>query len=77
MDKIGRKIRREQIMKQICRICKRRISQNRSAHLRNEHGVDSRHKGAVAEHFAEPSEYGLTQSQLELIVEGGVITDVN
>jgi hypothetical protein len=60
-------------MKQICRKCLRRISLNRSAHLRNEHGIDSRHKGAVAEHFAEPSEFGLTQIQLEQYKEGEVI----
>ncbi len=67
----------EQIVRQICRKCKRKISQNRSAHLRDEHGIDSRHKGAVADNFAEASEFGLTRKQLESIKEGEVISDVN
>lgn len=61
-------------MKQICRRCLRRISLNRSAHLRNEHGIDSRFKGAVAENFADPIEFGITTETLSKIREGEAIT---
>ena len=35
-----------------CRLCGS-IPKNRSAHLRDVHGIDSRYKGAVKEYFVD------------------------
>jgi len=34
-----------------CRICGEIVTEGRSSHLRQAHGIDSRYKGAVKEYF--------------------------
>ncbi len=58
-------------MRAICRICKKKITQNRSSHLRR-HGIDT-FKGAVAEYFLTPQELGLSESEFNAIPEGGKV----
>jgi len=36
-----------------CRLCRAVIKENRSAHLRDEHGIDSRFKGAIKQYFVD------------------------
>ena len=36
-----------------CRLCGETIKANRSKHLRDVHGIDSRYKGAVKEYFVD------------------------
>jgi hypothetical protein len=40
-------------MRDKCRICGKIIKENRSAHLRDVHGIDSSYKGAVKEYFVD------------------------
>lgn len=53
----------------ICIKCRRKITANRSSHLRKEHGIDT-YKGAVADYFLTPEQLGLTADEFEQIKEG-------
>ena len=68
------KAKESEKMKGICRLCApmRKVTINRSAHLRQEHGIES-YKGAVEEYFVRPEELGLTQAKFDSIPEGGEI----
>jgi len=60
------------LAREICRLCGRKITHNRSSHLRREHGVDT-YKGAVAEYFQRPEELGIPQREFEAIPEGAEV----
>jgi len=36
-----------------CRLCGEKVADNRSAHLRDTHGIDSRYKGAIKQYFVD------------------------
>jgi len=59
-------------MRGICRLCGRKVTANRSSHLRKVHGIDT-WKGAVKEYFAKPEEYGLTEEEFNRIPEGAKV----
>jgi hypothetical protein len=42
-------------MRSVCRICRKTVTENRTAHLRS-HGIDASFKGAVKEYFLAPEE---------------------
>jgi hypothetical protein len=42
-------------MRSICRLCGKKVTENRTAHLRS-HGIDADFKGAVKEYFLSPEE---------------------
>lgn len=59
-------------MRGICRLCNRKITEHRSSHLRNKHGVDTYH-GAVAEYFLTPEELGISREEFERMPENAEI----
>jgi len=61
--------------REICRVCKRKITRNRSAHLRREHGIAT-FKGAVAEYFLRPEDVGIPVREFEKLPEGANIADI-
>ena len=59
-------------MRGICRLCMRKITVHRSAHLRREHGVAT-HKGAVKEYFLRPEDLGIPTREFESLPEGAKV----
>jgi len=57
------------LAREICRLCMRKITRNRSSHLRREHGIAT-FKGAVAEYFHRPEDLGIPQREFEALPEG-------
>ena len=49
-------------MRGVCCLCGRKITANRSSHLRKVHGIDS-YKGAIKEYFLRPEEVGLSEEE--------------
>ena len=54
----------------ICSKCKRKITRNRTAHLKEVHGIDADFKGAVKMYFLRPEEVGLTKEEFDKMAEG-------
>jgi len=44
-------------MRCICRICGKKVTENRTRHLK-EHGIDADYKGAIKEYFLTAEEVG-------------------
>jgi len=59
----------ENMAREICRLCGRKVVNNRSAHLRGCHGVDT-FKGAVREYYLKPEELGIPVQEFESVPEG-------
>jgi hypothetical protein len=43
-------------MRNICRLCGRKITEGRTRHLKEVHGIDADYKGAVKEYFLKEVE---------------------
>ena len=43
-------------MRSICRLCGEKVTENRTRHLKEVHGIDANWKGAVKEYFLKESE---------------------
>jgi len=56
----------------ICRLCWKKVTKNRSSHLRWEHGIDT-FKGAVKEYYLEPQEFGIPLKEFERLSEGSKV----
>jgi len=56
----------------ICRLCGRKITVNRSSHLKREHGVGG-FKGAVKEYFLSPLDFGIPLKEFEKLPEGAEV----
>jgi len=56
----------------ICRLCGRKVTVNRSSHLRWEHGIDG-YKGAVKEYFLSPLDLGIPLKKFEEFPEGAEV----
>ncbi|MEM2368408.1 MAG: hypothetical protein QXQ50_09285 [Candidatus Bathyarchaeia archaeon] len=60
-------------MRAICRICMRKITENRTSHLKR-HGIDSDYKGAIVDYFLTPQELGISELEFQRIPEGAKVT---
>ncbi|MHA1892066.1 MAG: hypothetical protein ACTSYS_13820 [Promethearchaeota archaeon] len=56
----------------ICIECHRKITINRSSHLKNMHGIKPR-KGNIPEYFVDPQEWGITPREFKRIPEGAIV----
>ncbi|HDM32102.1 MAG TPA: hypothetical protein ENG32_01930 [bacterium] len=59
-------------MRGICRICGRKITRNRTSHLKREHGIQP-YKGCVRDYFDTPEEHNITAEEWERIGEGELV----
>ena len=58
--------------REICRLCWRKITQHRSAHLKRVHGI-APYKGAVKEYFLRPEDLGIPTREFEALPEGAEV----
>ena len=56
-------------MKGICTLCHRKVTDFRTRHLKEIHGIPPG-KGGVAEYFLTPEEVGLTEAKFAALPEG-------
>ena len=64
-------------MRGICRLCGRKITENRSSHLKNVHGILP-YKGAVKEYFDTPEDHDIPKDIFDSIPEGAkVFTEIS
>lgn len=59
-------------MRGICRLCGRKITKNRTSHLKYEHGIEP-FKGCVKEYFDTPEQHNITRREWEEIKEGELV----
>jgi hypothetical protein len=66
----------ERVGRHICRLCWKKISENRSSHLRRIHGVDARGFGAVQEYFLRPEDLNIPIEEFERLPEGSDVQKI-
>ena len=59
-------------MRGICRLCGKKITANRSSHLKHEHGIETT-KGSIKNYFLKPEEVGISKQFFEEAPEGMTI----